>query len=54
MASNSDAPYLSGLVETMGKMALAKTLEAVTGGKGGADDWEGDRVLEGGIGRGSR
>lgn len=29
MASNSDAPYLSGLVERM-----AKTLEAVTGGKG--------------------
>lgn len=35
MASNSDAPYLSGLVEMMGKMALAKTLEAVTGGGGG-------------------
>lgn len=34
MAFNSDAPYLSGLVETMGKMALAKTLEAVTGGGG--------------------
>lgn len=34
MASNSDAPYLSGLVETTGKVALAKTLDAVMGGGG--------------------